>query len=156
MAHDATRSERTSTLQLLLAGVNAHINYDLALTLVDLIDGDGTRDATATMSDRRRDYDRVNRVIRATTDEVQDEVLERYSPRFDLADKALLRVDEWAAVRLLTSWRNGAWRHATALIAADPADRAPLVEKCSARCERRSRRILLGWSTSHSPSVNPT
>lgn len=143
LAHDATRREGVATLQLLLVGVNAHINFDLVLTLVDLM-GDLPLDQRAAELDRRRrDYDRVNDVIAATADEVQDEVVERYAPRLDLADRWLGRIDEWAAVRLLTGWRDGVWRCASGILL-DVDDRRPtLVDRRCAGCERRSRRILL-------------
>ena len=38
MAHDATLAPDTEVLQDLLLGINAHINYDLVLTLVDMLE----------------------------------------------------------------------------------------------------------------------
>jgi hypothetical protein len=36
-AHNATRDPQTHILQNMLLGINAHINYDLVLTLVDML-----------------------------------------------------------------------------------------------------------------------
>ena len=38
MAHDAALAPDTQVLQDLLLGINAHINYDLVLTLVDMLE----------------------------------------------------------------------------------------------------------------------
>ncbi len=137
VAHDAARSADRSPAQLLLAGVNAHINYDLVLAVSNLlVDRD---DAER----RRHDYERVNDVIAATADEVQDGVLERYVPWAGPADVVLGRLDEWMAVRLLRSWRADVWRQAERLLPVPPADRATELARNDARCCRRGRLILL-------------
>lgn len=139
VAHEA--AERgAAPVQLLLTGVNAHINYDLVLTLLDLL---GPECPTAAAAEHRhRDYDLVNDVIAATADEVQDEVLERYHGWTDVADVALGRFDEWMAVRLLGSWRADVWRRSMRLL--DRPDARPThLERCARQCERRSRWILL-------------
>jgi hypothetical protein len=145
LAHTATtRGTEVATLPLLLVGVNAHINYDLVLTLVDLFDTEGVGGDPDRLARRKQDYDHVNRVIAATADEVQDLVVERYSPSLDLADRMLGRLDEWAAVRLLTGWRDGVWRHAVQVLEADPPGRSLRVHRRAESCERRGRRLLLG------------
>jgi hypothetical protein len=144
LAHRATTSRRATTLQLLFAGVNAHINYDLVLTLVDLLDGEWAGHDERSLGIRRRDYDRVNDVITATVDEVQDEVLERHAPALDVVDRILWRADEWLAVRMLTSWRTSVWRRAVRILEhGDPSARPEHFGRCARSCSRRSRIILL-------------
>jgi hypothetical protein len=109
--------------------VNAHINYDLVLTLVDLLDGEWAGHDERSLGIRRRDYDRVNDVITATVDEVQDEVLERHAPALDVVDRILWRADEWLAVRIL---EHG-----------EPSARPEHFGRCARSCSRRSRIILL-------------
>ena len=143
VAFDAAASRERSALQLLLAGVNAHINYDLVLTLVDLLDPVWADLDAETLASRRRDYDRVNDVIAATADEVQDLVLERHAPGLDLVDRMFGRTDEWLAVRLLSSWRDDVWRQAGLALDGDADDRARAIERQARRCARRGRLILL-------------
>jgi len=143
MAHEAAVARRASPAQLLLAGVNAHISYDLVLTLVDVLDPEWHRLSPGDTAGRRRDYDRVNDVIAATADEVQDHVLERYMPWTDAIDRGMGPVDEWLAVRLLRSWRTDVWRHTVHLLDGDPARRPGAVDRRAAQCERRARWILL-------------
>ena len=141
IAHETAVRRRASPAQLLLAGVNAHINYDLVLTMVDVLEPECPTSASAER--RHRDYDRVNDVIAATADEVQDQVLERYLPWTAGLDVAMGPLDEWLAVRLLTAWRADVWRHAVRLLDDDAEQRRRVVARRAAQCERRSRWVLL-------------
>ena len=95
--HDAACNPETMVLQNLLLGINAHINYDLVLALVDTLSPEwAVLDATG-RSRRYEDHDHVNDVIARTVDCVQDEVVERYAPEMDLIDKLLGPLDEWLA-----------------------------------------------------------
>ena len=142
LAHAAAVGNDAHPLQLLLAGVNAHINYDLVLTLIDVLDeewADGDHDLRCV---RRADYDLINRIIADTADLVQDEVVETRAPWLDVLDRGLGRWDERAAVRLLGGWRSRVWRQATGLL----DDAAPLrtdrVRRIEAQCARRARWLL--------------
>ena len=142
LAHDATHGDHTLPVQKLLVGVNAHINYDLVLTLVDLLD-DEWPDADHDLRRRRQcDYDLINVVIAETADMVQDEVLERHSPWLDVFDRGLGRLDERIAVRLLSRWRTQVWRHAIDLLD-DPDGRTQRVATIEQQCTRRARWLLL-------------
>ena len=116
VAHDAGRDKLTMTLQNLLLGVNAHINYDLVLTLVDLLAPTWPR---LSATERQRcydDYSRVNQVIARTIDEVQDEIVEQATPALQVVDALLGPMDEWATARLIDAWREDVWRHAVAML----------------------------------------
>jgi hypothetical protein len=144
IAHAAAVGFDASPLQLLLAGVNAHINYDLVLTLVDLLASDWPDMDDSQRAMRQRDYDRVNDVISATVDLVQDEVVERYARWCDGLDIVLGRLDEMLATRLLVGWRRRVWRQAVTIL--DETDRSLDADRFAAierQCLRRSRLILL-------------
>ena len=144
LAHAAAVGHDARPLQLLLAGVNAHINYDLVLTLVDLLDDEWSASDEAHRSQRRLDYDQINVVIAETADLVQDEVLEVRSPWLDAADVGLGRLDERMMVRLLTGWRQRVWRQTVELLdQADESDRARRIDAIERQCVRRARWLLL-------------
>ncbi len=103
-------------VQHLLLGVNAHINYDLALVLDDLLRPEWGRLAEAQQNQRRADYDAVNQIIGLTIDRVQDEVIARYARTMRLIDKTLGPLDEWCTARLIRNWRDDVWRQAMATI----------------------------------------
>ena len=142
LAHAAALSGDGQPIQLLLAGVNAHINYDLVLTLVDLLDGEWADADDDLRHVRQRDYDLINLVIAETADLVQDEVVERRSPWLDLFDRGLGRFDERFAVRLLSRWRTQVWRHAVEIVD-DPTDRDRRVAAIEQQCARRARWLLV-------------
>lgn len=121
VAFDSARDPDMWTLQKLLLGINAHINYDLVLTLDELLRTEWPALSSAQRGDRRADYDTVNRVINQTIDAVQDEVLEPAMPMMDWVDRLLGTADERLLSRLLSGWRDEVWQHATALLAVNEA-----------------------------------
>lgn len=142
LAHAAAVGQDAHPFQLLLAGVNAHINYDLVATTVDLLGDEWAGLDAAGRRARRRDYDAINDVIAATADLVQDEVVERRVRWFSVADVVLGRWDERAAVKLLTTWRTQVWRHATEILD-DPDHRDDRLAAVERQCARRAHWLLL-------------
>ena len=116
IAHDAAGQPQTMTLQNLFLGVNAHINYDLVITVVELLAPEWADLSAAERGVRYADYTHVNDVIARTIDVVQDEIVERATPALELVDRLLGRLDEWAIVRLVGKWREDVWRHAVAML----------------------------------------
>ncbi len=114
-----------------MLGVNAHINDDLVLTLVDLLRPTWPRLSAA---ERRRcydDYTHVNAVIARTIDEVQDEIVEQATPALQVVDALLVPVDEWVTAQLIDAWREEVWRHAVAMLETPDAD----------ECERQRQAV---------------
>jgi hypothetical protein len=144
LAHAAAVERGTSELQLLLSGVSAHINYDLVLTLVDVLEDEWPALDASGRARRQRDYDEINAVIADTVDLVQDTVLERRAPGLDVFDPLLGRLDERLAVRLLTGWRRRVWRDAVNLLDEREIERrVARVRTLEQQCARRARWILL-------------
>lgn len=111
LAHQACRQPNTLVIQHLLLGVNAHINYDLVLVLVELLERAWPQLTPAERATRYADYSLVNTIIAETIDTVQDTVIEPASPIMDVVDKAFGPVDEWLTSRLITHWREGVWQY---------------------------------------------
>jgi hypothetical protein len=122
LAFDATRDEDVTTLQHLLLGVNAHINFDLIFSLRDLLQAEWA-EATPELRERRHaDHELVNRIIGETTDVVQDQVVEQFSPWTDWLDKVLGPVDEWLTSQLISQWREDVWEAAVRYLEVADAD----------------------------------
>lgn len=115
-AFDATREPRTQVLQNLMLGVNAHINYDLVLTLVDMLEDEWSQLSTEERSRRYTDHCYVNFVIGRTIDTVQDTVIEQLAPQMDIVDKMLGPIDEWLTARLISNWRDEVWHNAIQIL----------------------------------------
>jgi hypothetical protein len=144
LAHAAAVGQDAHPFQLLLAGVNAHINYDLVATTFDVLADEWFVLDDAGRAVRHHDYDTINDVIAATADLVQDEVLERRVAWFAIADRMLGRWDERAAVKLLTTWRTQVWRHTMELLAEPDDDRrVERLARLEHQCARRARWLLV-------------
>lgn len=141
---DAARQKKANVLQHLFLGVNAHINYDLALTLYDVLHEEWPSLTAAQRDGRYRDYCLINEIIAETIDQVQDEVVKRESPLLALVDWLGGRMDEWLVVEMLTGWREEVWRRGVAMVEAVDADgRAALRQSLEQSCLQRGRRILM-------------
>ena len=142
--HHAADAPQTMVLQNLLLGVNAHINYDLVLTLVDLLEPEWKQLSAEQCQQRHSDYCQVNEIISHTIDIVQDDVVERYSPIMDLVDKMLGTADEWLISRLITNWRDEVWDRAVGMMGtADAEERRMLADQIEAITLKRADAILL-------------
>ncbi len=119
---EQTAKPETMVLQRLFLGVNAHINYDLVLTLVDLLRDEWAQMDEISLQRRLDDHRRVNTIIAATIDAVQDDILEREAPALDLIDKGLGRLDELLIARLITHWRDRVWTNAIHILDRDASD----------------------------------
>lgn len=125
-------------LQVLFLGINAHINYDLVFALADVME-DWPELDIARRDVRRADHDAVNVVIARTIDEVQEEVVSRWSPGMAGLDALAGRVDEWVFSRLIADWRATVWDDAIRLLESPTLDRGQVVDAVVARTERMAR-----------------
>lgn len=133
IAHEATRDPTTNAVQRLLLGVNAHINYDLVLTLVDMLEPEWSTLDDTVRACRLADHRRINAIIARTVDAVQDTVIEPVEPSWDWVDRGLGPVDEWIASRVIESWRDEVWTRAQEMLACEGGEHR---EACRARVER--------------------
>lgn len=140
-AMDACDDDGTHPLQVLLLGINAHINHDLVFALADVLD-DWQELPPASRDLRLADHRRVNTVIASTVDDVQDDVVSRWCPAMGTLDRALGPVDEWVSSRLIGGWRQDVWGSTQELLMAGEDDRATVERAIQERARRMSRLIL--------------
>lgn len=130
LAHNAARDPDVLVLQKLLVGVNAHINFDLVITVVELLQGEWQDLSEEQRLGRYADYCHVNEVIGQTIDSVQDQVLEPHMPVMDFFDRFLGSFDEYLISSLINGWRENVWDNATLLLETrDPGEHARLVQQ---------------------------
>jgi hypothetical protein len=130
-------------LQDLLLGINAHINYDLVLTLVDMLEPEWATLSPEQRRQRYEDHCHVNTIIAATVDSVQDQVVMPDSRWLGVVDWALGPLDERMAARLIRRWREEVWQQALQMLAtADPDERADLRRLLAEQSLERSQQIL--------------
>jgi len=142
LAHDTANRDSFSSLQKVLLGVNAHINFDLALTLADLLEHERAEKEERRWAERYSDYCLVNRIIGETIDSVQDQILEPGSPTMKLLDVSMGRLDEWLISRLIRSWRDEVWDRACEMMDAPGRDgRFGVVSRLEENAMDRGERI---------------
>ncbi len=115
-AHGATLSRDLHVLQCLLLGINAHINYDLALALRDMLAPEWAQLSESQKLTRYQDHRTVNAIIAETIDTVQDQIIEKVDPRMDLIDRVMGRLDEKLLSGLISQWREDVWEDAQNLL----------------------------------------
>jgi hypothetical protein len=144
-AHDAAQRAEVTALQKLLLGINAHINYDLVLAVVDMLQPEWRALTESQRAERYADYLHVNDVIGQTIDAVQDQVLAPEMPILKLFDELLGRMDETLISHLIAYWRDATWAHAMKFLAAEDAqERARLTHKIEQESLRTAELIGLG------------
>jgi len=115
-AHNAAGDPKITPLQKMLVGINAHVNYDLVLNMVELLRPEWNNYSEQQRLSRYADHCRINDVIGHTVDAVQDQILDPVMPIIGVIDKLLGGVDELLLSRLIAHWRDSVWHHATRLL----------------------------------------
>jgi hypothetical protein len=117
LALEASHRTDLVILQHLLLGMNAHINFDLAIAAATLFP-DGALPAL------RADFDRINQVLAGMISEVS-RVLDRFSPMLKLIDRFDNAIEDAVVNFSIRAARDDAWQHA-ALLAVAPPDQRPV------------------------------
>ena len=107
---EARARKRVAPIQFVLAGMNAHINYDLPVGVVGTCESFGAspRDGSA----EHRDYLHLNAILGEIQEEVKDWLA---TGLLGLLDRALGRLDDIVASFSVVRAREAAWTHAKTL-----------------------------------------
>lgn len=144
-ALDAGRDRSVSGQGNLLMSMNAHINRDMPF----LLDALGLTDPRG--ASRKPDHDRGNRVLAPLYDEVLKELAARYDPTVDDFDAPGTLYDDTAIFQILQGWREGVWRNAELLGAAETlAQRRAAAEYIENYALGQARMIKAGTTISDS------
>src|SRR5207245_1572218 len=96
--------------QFALAGMNAHINHDLALALASTCAAEGI--TLDTDSAAHRDFIKVNAILATVEAQVKADYL---TGLVGVADEVMGRIDDVVAIWSVSEARNAAWTHAQML-----------------------------------------
>jgi hypothetical protein len=108
VAFDVAARGPALLMQHLLLGINAHINHDLALGLLE-VTIDPQRES------RRRDHTAVNEALKEATDPVQRRLAQLYAPALTVLDGACGLLDERVTNFSFAKARDCAWNAAVRL-----------------------------------------
>lgn len=146
LAFEHARARNTFVLQDLLLGMNAHIAWDLPLSLEATIPGHASEELLAR---RRRDHEVLNLVLGEAIDDVQRDAGWQYDPALAVADVVCGRLDEAVSAWMIKSWRTEVWEDFSALQAArggqarGGAARDAVESRIEAEATETARRVLL-------------
>lgn len=156
IAYAAGDHRGTLPLQHVLLGLSAHINFNLAMGIYRTIVEFGAFDA-ASLRRYKHDHDAVDDLLRASIPEAFDHLVRRH--RCGGASLLFHRayvVAEWAAMRILSTWRARVWDDAMAMLRARSAgERERIVEGLERRSRRLARALALPGFMSLSRSPSP-
>jgi hypothetical protein len=96
----------------LILGINAHVNNDMPF----MIAATGTRDDDG--KSHKKDHDLFNRNLSGTFDDVLEDLARRYDPTANV-DVPGTELEKTVIYQLLALWREGVWRNAERLEAAE-------------------------------------
>ncbi|HEX8106673.1 MAG TPA: DUF5995 family protein [Kofleriaceae bacterium] len=132
------RRDRIGPLRFALAGMNAHINRDLAVAL----DTTWTRlgGSLDRNSPRCRDFAAINDILAAEMATAKRELFSRFDR---IADVALGRVDDLLEVWSITAARDNAWSHGVALHQLRPGEAKDAAVEAFDRTASLIGRLLL-------------
>ena len=97
----------------LLLGMNAHINYDLPQSLIEMIPPSDVGDRRI-MDRRRRDHERIDEVLVSRVP-AEDGELEKVGPARSLRDRVMTPLNQAATKRFLREARAKVWHNTLAL-----------------------------------------
>jgi hypothetical protein len=135
VAFDHVGAWRPIVLQHLLAGMNAHIQFDLGVTAAELAG------SAAALPSLRADFLSINEVLASLVDKCQNAVCE-VSPFFALVDRLGERHDELVTGATLEIGRDRAWRAAERLVQVPQPDRAREITRLDVEVARAAHLVF--------------
>jgi hypothetical protein len=131
---------RIAPLQFALAGMNAHINHDLPVALVATLEEFGYDPRPGTP--HHRDFLKVNALLARVEEQVKRRLMDEC---LEVADEALGRIDDVAAMWSVARARDAAWTNARTLwaIRREPRLRDPYLDSLARFVGLASRGLLI-------------
>lgn len=130
LAFSKARDPRTSIAQNLLLGINAHLNHDLPLAILDA-------GFDPSLPEEEREHQRINAALFAAIPAIRHAVVRNYQPTFWVRNLIVGRVLDRLTAEAFESARTQAWQ-AARVLAATPA----LRERLDQRTVAISRQLL--------------
>ncbi|WP_437691194.1 DUF5995 family protein [Sorangium sp. So ce176] len=131
-----------------LLGINAHINYDLALGLYQNIVQHGAEQDARLLARYRHDHDLVNEILAAAMPEIFAILSDRYGcplARIATFTRDVQRTVSGAVLFLLKMWRDRVWDDLLSLLAEQrEADRRAVVARMNQHAGKVARTFAAG------------
>lgn len=124
-AHALAGDEQSSVIENLMLGINAHINYDLAFGVHELLIERGDHLHPERLARRRFDHDQINNVLMRCTPKLQAVLHREFGGGIRLFSDLFGKLDELFTFTGLRAYRDRVWHNVLALLSArDDEERA--------------------------------
>ena len=127
IAHRMAIKKRSSVVQDLLLGINAHINYDLPVAICQNLREHGCGSDFLSLTKRKFDHDQVNNILIRSFDEISTVIPKEYGGLIRIADFLLCNIDESLTRFGLKYYRERVWWDGISLLSAQTRDEEKLV-----------------------------
>lgn len=134
VAFGAAGRPHAMILQHVLLGMNAHINFDLPVAVVETANG-------GNVADLEQDFQEINGILAALLDPVQA-VIGSFSPLLHILDDLGGGADEALVTFSIDTARDEAWHEATRLAGEAPAQRQRSILSLDRRVTLLGERII--------------
>jgi hypothetical protein len=147
LSFDAARANTGLVIQHLVLGINAHINHDLPLALVEVgIDPERPR--------KYADHSRVNQVLEGATAGMKHRISSMYAPVLHRLDRMAGRLDDEVTNFSIPKAREHAWAFAVALAGAKGETERALLRRAIDDQAAVFARLTLASPTRHPLFLN--
>ena len=118
LAYTLAKNRRSSVIQDLLLGINAHINYDLPVALCENLRAFNDKTDFLSLTKRKFDHDQVNNILIRSFDTISTVIPREYGGLIRAADSLLGKTDERLTRVGLKHYRERVWWDSIALLSA--------------------------------------
>lgn len=148
VAFECNGARGTAAAVHALLGINAHINYDLALGLYRNIVQHGAEQDARLLARYHHDHDLVNEILAAAMPEIFAILRERYGcplARIATFTRDVQRTVSGVVLFLLKMWRDRVWDDLLSLLAEErDADRRAVVARMNQHAGKIARTLAVG------------
>ena len=131
LAHELASQRRSSILQNLLLGINAHINYDLAISAYEFIPHQDSQ----LLARRKFDHDQINNVLMRSMPKIQRTLAREFGGAIRFLSGLFGKMDEFIGLAGLRYYRDRVWNNVLAFLSAKDES------------EREKVRMRLNWES---------
>jgi hypothetical protein len=117
-AYRQASNSGSSVLQNMLLGINAHINFDLALGIHEVLQEEGDMDDPELMARRKFDHDQMNNVLMRCNPKIQEVLAREFGGGARLFSGLFGMLDELLTVAGLRYYRDRVWCNTLGLLSA--------------------------------------
>ncbi|HLL53437.1 MAG TPA: DUF5995 family protein, partial [Myxococcaceae bacterium] len=143
LAYERAKDADALPVEHAALGINAHINFDLALGIYQIIEELGIGSDLSTLNKFKHDHDAVNEILEKSLPQCLDRLIAQYGcPATPLLTRRAQRFINKRIMAALAGWREQVWDNVLALVAAqDVHERIAVIQRMDREAARQGKLI---------------